>query len=433
MNSWYNEIKSMYVIFVNMVIYLIFSFIQYGFSKKFVNTYVLIANITQVFLIFYLSRTKFQNINEKKRVFILFIADTIIFSPIIHYVYGLPFGGVIFNSICVFTALLSIDMFNNHMFAYEKYRSNIKISMILVVVIGIIFNLSFGEMARQIYSIYIIMGTLSILILRESRNYTYKIRSKVSKKINASIIICSLIIMIEPINNIIYIIIVAMKDFLVSILEKITYYPLLLVGNIIDILLNNTNVPNNNIKKEAIKKVLFDSTQRNLETISPLVQLLLKILRYSVIVICILLLGLIIVYLGRKIYNFIIVDNKDMSKEDKPKKEYDEIQKIERKKKKKKLDMLMSSKDSKNVLSIRKIYRKFLKQCTDMKIFKVYMSSTALSNILKVKIKNNKDVDEISKIYNEAKFSNHFISDNMVDRIKKAYEKIKLNVKRINN
>lgn len=433
MNSWYNEIKSMYVIFINMMIYLIISFIQYGFSKKFANTYVLLANIIQVFLIFYLSRTKFQNINEKKRVFILFISDTIIFSPIIHYVYALPFGGVIANSICVFTALLSIDMFNNHMFAYEKYRSNIKISMILAVVIAIIFNLSFGEMSRQIYSIYIIMGTLSILILRESRNYTYKIRSKVSRKINTSIIICSLIIMIEPINNIIYGIIVAMKDFLVSILEKITYYPLLLVGNIIDILLNNTNVPNNNIEKEAIKKVLFDSAQRNSETISPLVQLLLKILRYSVIFICILLLGLIIVYLGRKVYKFIIADNKDISKDDKPKKEYDEIQKIERKKKKKKLDMLMSSKESRNVLNIRKIYRKFLKQCTDMKIFKVYMSSTALSNILKVKIKNNKDVDEISKIYNEAKFSNHFISDSMVDRIKKAYEKVKLNVKRISN
>lgn len=434
MNNWYNEIKSMYIIFVNMIIYLLFSFLQCFFFKKIPSTYVLIANIVQVFLIFYLSRTKFQNIKEKKRVFILLIVDTIILSPIMYYIYTLGFGGVIYNFICIFTALLSIDAFNNHMFCYEEYKSNIKISIILIICVGIIANIFFEETMKQIYSVYIIIMTLAILILRESRSYTYKIRNKASKKTNISIIICSLIIMIEPINKVIYGGVLIIKDFLFNSIEKITYYPLLFIGNIIGNIIEKTDIKTDIIKKEGIKKILLDNTKVGLNEMSPLSQLLLQILRYTIITFFILLIVLIILYLGLKIYKLIRSDYKDTSKQSKLMMEYDEIQAIERKKKKKKIDLLMFSSESKNIISIRKTYRKFLKQCTDMKVFKKYMSSTALNNVLKIKMKKGEDsIDEISKIYNEAKFSNHIISEEMVDGINKKYKNIKDTINRINN
>jgi len=77
---------------------------------------------------------------------------------------------------------------------------------------------------------------------------------------------------------------------------------------------------------------------------------------------------------------------------------------------------------------ILNVYLKFEKKMSDKEIYKSHMTAGQLSSVAKTKIADKEAINSITRIYNEAKFSNHQISEKNAEIIKLNYENIRKKV-----
>jgi hypothetical protein len=74
---------------------------------------------------------------------------------------------------------------------------------------------------------------------------------------------------------------------------------------------------------------------------------------------------------------------------------------------------------------ILNIYRDFEKTTKKAEIYKSSMTATQLKNTTKANIENDNYLDEMTDIYNEVKFSNYEPGENQLDLVKKAFDNVK--------
>jgi len=70
-------------------------------------------------------------------------------------------------------------------------------------------------------------------------------------------------------------------------------------------------------------------------------------------------------------------------------------------------------------------YKGFEKITEEADIYKPYMTATQLKNVTKIKVNNSDDLDEMTQVYNEAKFSMHDMTQDKVEKVKKGHSSIK--------
>jgi len=70
-------------------------------------------------------------------------------------------------------------------------------------------------------------------------------------------------------------------------------------------------------------------------------------------------------------------------------------------------------------------YKGFEKITEDANIYKTYMTATQLKNVTKINVGNIDNLDDMTQVYNEAKFSLHSMSEESVESVKKGHNNIK--------
>lgn len=419
MITWYKEVKFLYVVFINTIFFIVLNLLCNMFIKLPLNNYFYLLNLSVVLTSKYLSYKTFYTMEKRKKLILLGFSIYLIISPVIIYFSSIKIFLV--NLIYILFMLGVVNEYRDDIINHDEYKERIIKSFILIIIIGIFMSTFYYTIFKEMVIFYFFSIVISIFLLRESRNYDYKIKNKNSKYVNIAIGIVVMLFSVEPVYNWFYYVVIIIKNFLDKILDKILDFVMLVVfvplSPIIEKLrmyfiskYNERNQPklieygiqisNKNIKANGVKPSFLDTLLVN--TVIKLVLIFM------------------IIYIIYKIYKF-FMDKVRYSSSIQD--EEDIIEKIIPKKKKQFnffKSFLNNKKDRRGV--ILEIYKKFLKASYKKNLFKKYMTATVLSNVLKIHIDKNKELEDLSTIYNKAKFSLHEVSKEDLEKIKKSYE-----------
>lgn len=422
--SWYDEVKFIFAIFMNTMLFILWNFFIKVLLNIELSRYVYILNLTILFLTLYLSKYIFKRLYKNNRIILLTLIISILTSPIVYFLMGSKVLGVILNLVYSLVLVFSIGTFKETLYSYYQYQNIVRNSLIIIGILGVFMNFMFYELLQRINIFYFLILVFSILLLRESRNYQYKIRNKNAKKTNGMIFTVVMLMSIEPIYKIFILFFNTLKRYLSGYFDKFFYYTFckfgIVINKIFDLIkvnLGNSNSAKIEVQKidmKAIDKVL-DSKQGFVDKVGDFVITLIGGVIYCVLKI---LVFIMIAYgLGKLIKLIVARMFKNKQDEDEI---VESIKETSNNKKSISIKRVFKSKgDIRD--NIKSIYRKFLNQCYKKKVFKQYMTATVLSNVLKIKVDKNKELENLAKIYNEAKFSKHEMDMKKLSTMKKSY------------
>ncbi|WP_142415187.1 hypothetical protein [Hathewaya massiliensis] len=426
MITWYKEVKFLYVVFINTIFFIALNFLCNLVIREPLSKYFYLLDLVIILTSKYLAYRTFHSMENHKKLIILSTLICLVVSPLVIYISNLKL--FIVNLIYILFILIILNKDSDNIINHDEYKYRISKGFILIIIIGILMSVFYRELFREITVLYFFSIAISILLLRESRNYDYKIKNKNSKYLNVLIGISVMIFSIDPIYKGFYFIVRTIKGFLDKILDKIldflmyvVFAPLSFIfEDLKAYLLSKENIQNPKLGEE-VKPIINKNIKTEEFKVSfldiPLVNSILKILLVCVIL-----------YIIYKIYKFFI-ENVYYSS---PKESEDEFsEKIYTKKKKEfKIfkTLLTSNKDERGI--VLETYQRFLKVCYKKNFFKKYMTSTVLANVLKIHIDNNKELEDLSTIYNKAKFSLHEVSEEDLEKVKESYKIVNKQLKK---
>jgi len=334
--------------------------------------------------------------------------------------------GVILNLVYSLVLVFSIGIFKETLYSYYQYQNIVRNSLIIIGILGVFINFIFDELFQRINTFYFLILVFSILLLRESRNYKYKIRNKNAKKTNGMIFSVVMLMSIEPIYNIFILFFMKLKGYLSGYFDKFFYYIFCKIGIVINKVCDfiKVNLGNSDSGKIDVQKVDMKAINKVLESKQGVAgkvrNFIITLIGGGVYCILKILAFIIIAYTVVKLIKIIVArlfDHKEDEDEDEI---VERIKESSNNKKHISIKRIFKSKgDIRD--NIRSIYRKFLNQCYKKKVFKPYMSATVLSNVLKIKVDKNEELENLAKIYNEAKFSKHEMNVEKLSTMKKSY------------
>lgn len=408
--SWLRQVKVLYTITTLIFTYILWSIIAYLILDTKVDYKIYLISVTAVLIMMYM-RNRVKNKALSNIIPSLFSAGVFIL------IY--PFKGAVG---CALYSIFMLQLFYNledEDIQYDTYRSRIRNSIIILIFVGLIFPFVDRNLMQQLFRFYLIYLICCVIVLREARIYANKLQNKKTLTTNIGIIMF---------------VALASTDFVYGILVRIAKFAFDIFSFIMDkVLIVLAAVFVSPFAKliEKIRKMLeekgvqLDIGNKNLKklsndqlpepsTLSPAVVLIIKIV-----------LALIIIYVFYKCFLML---------KPKKKKQGDAIviqEKIQKEKIKKTkgifsriMDRLFKG-DGGNRHKIRELYRKFEERMDDREIYKKHMTATQLSNVAKSQIEEREVLDQITHIYNEAKFSEHEIDEQMLNGMKDGYSKIK--------
>ncbi|MFX0549418.1 hypothetical protein ACOAKC_08775 [Hathewaya histolytica] len=425
MINWYNKVKFIYLILINTIFFILFNLLYVISTGILLSKKIYILNLIIIIFSKYLSYRLFQRWDKNRKIIVLIFINYSILLPLTMKILSLR--GTIINFFSIIFLLWIYREFNDELLNYEEYKYKVKNGFIITILVGVVMNLMYSELFYNVIGFYFFIIILSIILLRESRNYEYKIRNSNSIKVNLFIGIFIMIFSIEFIYSKFIILLKVIKTLLDNILEKILYLisyivfkPLEKVIQLIKSKASSKTIGNLNLKTvEQTNKVVDESLNNDIFKFfeSPIIKLGLKIA-----LLCI------IIFFMYKLYTKIVHKT---SKDYNIGEEEDIIEKIYMKKGKKSLPFSYRFSFNNNIKDkIIKLYGDFLKGAYKKGFFKRYMTATVLSNILKIHIDKNEELENISNIYNETKFSNNEISKKQLEKIKESYKIVNRELKK---
>lgn len=422
--SWYDEVKFIFAVFMNTMLFILWSFFIKILLNIDLSRYIYILNLTILFLTLYLSKYIFKRLYKNNRILLLTLIISILTSPVVYFLMDSKVLGVILNLVYSLVLVFSIGTFKETLYSYYQYQNIVRNSLIIIGILGVFMNFIFDELFQRINTFYFLILVFSILLLRESRNYKYKIRNKNAKKTNGMIFSVVMLMSIEPIYNIFILFFMKLKGYLSGYFDKFFYYIFCKIGIVINKVCDfiKVNLGNSDSGKIDVQKVDMKAINKVLESKQGVAgkvrNFIITLIGGGVYCILKILAFIIIAYAVVKLIKIIVVRLFD-HKED----EDEIVERIKESSNNKKHISIKRIFKSKGDIrdNIRSIYRKFLNQCYKKKVFKPYMSATVLSNVLKIKVDKNEELENLAKIYNEAKFSKHEMNVEKLSTMKKSY------------
>ncbi|AWZ47629.1 hypothetical protein C3495_01675 [Clostridiaceae bacterium 14S0207] len=426
MMSWYDEVKFIFAVFMNTMLFILWSFFIKILLNIDLSRYIYILNLTILFLTLYLSKYIFKRLYKNNRILLLTLIISILTSPVVYFLMDSKVLGVILNLVYILVLVFSIGTFKETLYSYYQYQNIVRNSLIIIGILGVFINFIFDELFQRINIFYFLILVFSILLLRESRNYKYKIRNKNAKKTNGMIFSVVMLMSIEPIYNIFILFFMKLKGYLSGYFDKFFYYIFCKIGIVINKVCDfiKVNLGNSDSGKIDVQKVDMKAINKVLESKQGVAgkvrNFIITLIGGGVYRILKILAFIIIAYTVVKLIKIIVArlfDHKEDEDEDEI---VERIKESSNNKKHISIKRIFKSKgDIRD--NIRSIYRKFLNQCYKKKVFKPYMSATVLSNVLKIKVDKNEELENLGKIYNEAKFSKHEMNVEKLSTMKKSY------------
>jgi hypothetical protein len=409
--SWYRKVKSMYSISLVTISFIIWSTLSNWLFKNSVDYKLFLITISIVFFT--------QYINSKKLKKILVILVPLGVSIVASLVF---FKGqsILTNTIFLLFMILVTYSLEDTAVDHSQYKQDIIKSMIVLIFIWLV-SFSLGtDFVNAMYRFHIFYIIMIIILMRETRRYVYDVKSNASMVTNIVIGMAVLILSLDYGREVIAKFIEMLMKLASYILVLITSVLTMIFGGVIStiseklkelILKRKIFVPEQRVVDQKLNKQLALTEYKGIE-LPPMLSLALKIL--------ILILILYIIY-------------KFLSRFRRKTKKYDgfveEKERIVRKKNKKHWvkdlfgKIFESGKNNRE--KILYAYKGFEKITEEADIYKPYMTATQLKNVTKINVDNFDNLEEMTQVYNEAKFSMHDMTEEQVQQVKKGHSNIK--------
>ena len=409
--SWYRKVKSIYSISLVTISFIIWSTLSKWLFKSEVNYKLFLLTLCIVFFTQYLN-----NLRLKKSLFILALLGVNIVASFIFFKGQIIFMNLIF---LLFMSLITYSL-DDAPIDHSQYKEDITRSMIALILIWAISFTLGADFVNEMYRFHILYIIMIIILMREARRYVYAVKCNTSSVTNVIIgisvialsldyarkIIALLLDMIIKLSSFILVLIV---DFLIMIFGKPVSF---IIQKIKEFLIKNENPM---IKIDPMEKSLNkhpNMIKYKVHDLSPELLIFLKI------VIILLILYVIYKFLSRirkktKVYNGFVEEKERM---------------INKRKKRhwvKNLFGNMFKGGGSNRDKILYTYSGFEKITEKANIYKTYMTATQLKNVTKINVDNACNLDEMTELYNEAKFSLHPMTQESVESVKRGHNNIK--------
>ncbi|MGH4140331.1 hypothetical protein [Clostridium sp.] len=410
--SWYRKVKSLYSISLVTISFIIWSTLSKWLFKSGVNYKLFLITLCIVFFTQYLN-----NLELKKSLFILALLGVSILACFIFFKGQTIFINIIF---LLFMSLITYSL-DDMPIDHSQYKEDIIKSMAALIVIWPISFTLGADFVNEMYRFHILYIIMIIILMRETRRYVYDVKSNTSSVTNVIIGISVLALSLDYANKII----VWLLDMLIKlssfILGLIVDFLIVIFGGPISFIIQKINgilIKSENqykLKDSAMGKTL--NKQSNIikykaANLSPALLLFIKIF-----------IVLVIFYVIYKFLSRITKDTKVYSGF------VEEKERMVNKRKKthwvKNLFGNMFKSGGSNRDKILYTYSSFEKITEQANIYKTYMTATQLKNVTKINVDNVYNLDEMTKLYNEAKFSVHPMTQESVESVKRGHSNIK--------
>jgi hypothetical protein len=374
-------------------------------------------------------------------------------SMILPIIVSIPFMWILFDGLaifvnltfviaCVFVNLAMEEMPVN----YEEYKSKAKQGVIIIAITAIMSFWLEKAIADYLYRFFINYMIITVILLRESRTYYYKVMKDVenaekTKKAGViknlfinnffkyGIVIASTVMLttdwvLKKSLNIINVLNKAIDVVVDNILDLI----IKIVGPMVERIVNILN----KLLMEAGISLNFEGFKDGLNKVNPKrldkggATVVDNMIWKNTLKITILLIIILFTVDVVKKMKFMRVKDEQPS-EEKEKINNNSKGKKEHKHKNNVSILLKKIFRMNNTIKdkILNTYRDFEKITKKAGIYKLYMTATQLKNITKANVASDSYLDEMTDIYNEVKFSNYEPSENQLDLVKKAFDNVK--------
>ncbi|HEY5588047.1 MAG TPA: hypothetical protein VIK86_03720, partial [Candidatus Paceibacterota bacterium] len=288
-------------------------------------------------------------------------------------------------------------------------------------------GIDFVNAMFRFHILYIIM---IIILMREARRYVYDVKSKSSMFTNIIIGISVLTLSLDYANKImaklldklikLFDMFVKLLSFILDIivllLTKILGGPMSWISEKLSQLLMRSK--NDFITKGSVMNKNSNSNKQLIDTNYVSTKIQPVLILFFKIIILLLILFAIYKFLSRfrsktKIYNGFVEEKERIVKK---KIKVHWVKSIFNK-------IFQGNKSNRD--KILYTYKGFEKITEEANIYKPYMTATQLKNVTKISVDNIDNLEDMTQVYNEAKFSLHPMTQEKVERVKKGHSNIK--------
>jgi hypothetical protein len=411
MNS-YKAVKLLYSVTFSIFIYIVWAVVS--------NILVQLQPDSRVFLLGLgiLCLKHFLSVKYSQKSVVLLI-PSVIAMVIIYFMFG-PSDDLV-NIIFVVLNLFLLAREDRESIEYRYYRDKIMIRIYVLLGMGVLLIPISQDVRNFILRFYLLFLVSSIILLRESRRHRYNIKTKNSTAADISIIVGIVLLSLDGVYNMIN------KVFAVM-WTGISYVMGVIIVALVWILEKPSNYIENLIRRKfgGIQRVQIEEADTGdpLEALRKMAEgrdtgpssVTIFIFRLLIVLVI-----LYIVYRIYKKYSWEKISNQEGVQERREK-----IAKENTGKKNPLIEALKGLFAEKDLKSqILKVYQSFQKRAYDRDIFKRHMTATQLYNVSKAFIEESEPVKSITEIYNEAKFSEHPLSEDALRKAKESYSEVK--------
>jgi hypothetical protein len=409
--SWHRKVKSIYSISLVTISFIIWSTLSNWLFKSSVDYKLFLITMSIVFC------TQYLNSKELKKVIIILVPLGVSIAASLVFFKG---QNILTNTFFLLFMILITYALEDASVDYSQYKQDIIKSM---VALGLIWIISFTlgtDFVNAMYRFHVLYIIMIIILMRETRRYVYDVKSNASMVTNIVIGISVLTLSLDYGREVIAKLIDMLMKLASYILFIITTVLVKIFGGVVGAISEKIRVlilkrkvvisPGNQPTGELTKQPIL-TEYKGIE-LPPVVLLIFKIL------ILILILYIIYKFLSRfrtktKKYDG-FVEEKERIVRQKNKKHWvkDLFGKI-----------FEGSKNNRE--RILYAYKGFEKITEDADIYKPYMTATQLKNVTKINVDNFDNLEEMTQVYNEAKFSMHDMTAEQVEQVKKGHSNIK--------
>lgn len=412
--SLYRKVNILYSLSVIIFTYILWILLCYTILGINYNIELISINIVSVYIMQYLI------LKGKDRV--ASFAVPIVISIVLSMLYLKSSYITIVGSIyTVFILYLTYNenITNNN---YEYYKDNAKKSIIILLFIGLILMFLNKNFVMSILKLYITFLVFMVITLRESRRLQSGIQLKNSAIKNLLLLAFTLILLTNKFFLFMVKIIMYAKTILDNILTKIIDIILVIFAEPITsivVFMKNAmkNINLNNVQPISKHNKNLNITHININNQTS--GYVIYIVTFLKIVVIVIVLASIYNAIAKKINSGLA--NSEILQE----KEKIKNTKINKNPKLKNVIKNIFNRDISIKGRIVYIYRRFQIITFKKQIFKSYMTARELSTVTKVYTNKTQEVEKLTGLYNEAKFSNHTLQINKYDEAKDSFQQIK--------
>ncbi|MPM36779.1 hypothetical protein SDC9_83381 [bioreactor metagenome] len=415
--SWFRQIKTLYSSTYVLMIYIIWTMLTCTFLANEVSFNLYLITLFNVFLMEYLYDKEY-----KKHII---LSVPLIIGAVILWVMYYDLYKAVLNYLFFITSIIAVYKEEPNQINYYEYKQKWISGAYLMVGVALFILIFSSPLLEKMFRVLVMYLILVVINLRESLRYSYNIRSKHSKYINLGIIGFMVIIFQEhtykifsTITRAIYGGITYVLNIIFNIIITIVSYPIAygaeLLGKLFAIrAMKAKSVFEGFDKLKIPAELLFQQDTYRDEASIAYVAILLKI------------------FLAAAILIIIVRSLSALAKVEKREEGYVEFkEKLNNKKKNKegifqKLRKTIFRKRGNLREEILYSYSEFEKVTEKVEIFKPYMTASQLKNVTKIKVDNVDKLDEMTEIYNKAKFSRGELKGENLEIVKRAVENIK--------